>query len=128
MTNMPTGAGCSPSWRMELVRRHAPVIVEIAKKYGAGPIYLTGSVARGEDSDEPRPPKVSPSDVDFWTPEWIDDPDTNESRARSLVDELRFVLDPADVDVRPMGAGWPIDGASLQGFRRDAIAVSALLP
>ena len=113
---------------MELVRQHARVIVEIAKKYGAGPIYLTGSVARGEDSDEPRLPKVSPSDVDFWTPEWIDDPDTNESRARSLVGELRLVLDPADVDVRPMGAGWPIDGAFLESFRRDAIAVSALLP
>lgn len=128
MINTPTGAGGSRSWRMELVRQSAPVIVELAKKYGAGPIYLTGSVARGEDSDELRPPKVRPSDIDFWTPEWIDDLDTNESRAKSLLEELRFVLDPADVDVRPMGAGWPIDGAFLEGFRRDAIAVSALLP
>lgn len=120
--------GGSPSWRMDLVRQHAAVIVELADKYEAGPIYLTGSVARGDDSDEPRPPNVSPSDIDFWAPEWVDDPDTNETRARSFLEELRILLGPSDVDVRPMGAGWPIDGDYLEGFERDAIAVSALLP
>jgi hypothetical protein len=115
------------SWRRDLVVLHAADLIRLAGRYDAGAIYLTGSVARGEERDDPAPGKPEPSDVDFYTPEWHDDPATNEERAQALLAGVRALLPRTKVDIRPMGPGWPIDGAYQEGFRRDAIPLTAFL-
>jgi hypothetical protein len=101
--------------------------LELADLYRAGALYLTGSVARAEDTDEARPNKPLPSDIDFWTPEWFDDPGTNYVRSRDFLAAVKTMLTPAEVDIRPMGPAWPLDGRYLEAFKRDAIHLSCFL-
>jgi hypothetical protein len=115
------------SWRRDLVVLQAAELIRLSERYDAGTLYLTGSVARGEERDEPSPGKPEPSDVDFYTPDWHDDRATNEARARAFLADVRALFPGTQVDIRPMGPGWPIDGAYLDGFRNDAIPLTTLI-
>src|SRR3954471_14460260 len=115
------------SWRRDLVVLYAADLIQLAEQYDAGAMYLTGSVARGEERDDPEPGKPEPSDVDFYTPEWHDDRATNEERARALLAGVRALLPGTKVDIRPMGPGWALDGVFREGFQRDAIPLTAFL-
>lgn len=109
--------------RMAWVKAHVTELLAIAERLGAGRISLSGSVARGTDTEN--------SDIDFYVWEFDEGvPGTLEhsearQRARNLVNEFR-AMSPYNVDVLGI-PGWQLGPSHEASMQRESIDLSSLV-
>lgn len=115
----------APRKALVLARREA--LLELAQRLGAGPVYLVGSVARSEEHEiDVR--HGTPSDIDFYTPDFrrTVDEGADRQRERELVAGFQDLLWPYDVDIRPLPTYF-LDAAFEATMKRDARLLSMLV-